>query len=166
MGKAIKLEDINIRAEIKPGDLGMIISLHGTIYHKENNHNLYFEAFVAHSIFELYSTYNPEKERFWIAEHEDKIAGIIALKGREDAAQLRYFLIVPEFRGIGLGNKLMDHFMTFAKECGYKRSYLYTTSELDKAAHLYKKFGYRLTEEQTSTRFGKELIEQRYDMEF
>jgi peptidyl-dipeptidase Dcp len=81
-----------------------------------------------------------------------------------DAAQLRYFLIDPRYRGIGLGKKLMELYMEFLHQCKYRSSYLWTTHELDAAASLYKKHGFKLTEEKESTAFGKPLREQRYDL--
>jgi peptidyl-dipeptidase Dcp len=83
---------------------------------------------------------------------------------RGEAAQLRYFLIEPEFRGLGLGSRLMSLYMGFLRECGYQQSYLWTTHELTTAAFLYKRCGFTLTEEKESTAFGKPLREQRYDL--
>jgi peptidyl-dipeptidase Dcp len=90
--------------------------------------------------------------------------GFLLLMDRGDAAQLRYFLIEPEYRGIGLGSKLMNLYMDFLHECGYQKSYLWTTHELTIAASLYKRHGFMLTEERESTAFGKPLREQRYDL--
>ena len=80
------------------------------------------------------------------------------------AAQLRYFLLLPEFRGIGLGKKLMELFMKHLKDKGYASAYLWTTNEQKEAAELYKKYGFVLTEEKPSSAFGKPLIEQRYEL--
>ncbi len=91
--------------------------------------------------------------------------GFLLLMHRENnAAQLRYFYIEPEYRGIGLGKKLMTLYVDFLKEKGYQSAYLWTTYELYSAASLYKRHGFQLTEEKKSTSFGKELIEQRYDL--
>jgi peptidyl-dipeptidase Dcp len=90
--------------------------------------------------------------------------GFLLLMDRGKAAQLRYFLIQPEYRGIGLGSKLMSLYMDFLQECDYQESYLWTTHELSTAAFLYKRVGFRLTEEKESTAFGKPLREQRYDL--
>ncbi|WP_230679989.1 GNAT family N-acetyltransferase [Pontibacter rufus] len=81
-----------------------------------------------------------------------------------NTAQLRYFLIEPEYRGIGLGKKLMDLYMAFFRAMGYTSSYLWTTHEQEAAIALYKRYGFRLTEEKPSTAFGKPLTEQRYDL--
>ncbi|HEU4934001.1 MAG TPA: GNAT family N-acetyltransferase [Pyrinomonadaceae bacterium] len=89
--------------------------------------------------------------------------GFLLLMHREaNAAQLRYFLLAPEYRGIGLGKRLMDLYMEFLHACGYKSSYLWTTNEQEAAASLYRRYGFVLTEEKESTAFGKALKEQRY----
>jgi N-acetylglutamate synthase-like GNAT family acetyltransferase len=160
------LERITIRNDIRPGDLGYIIFLHGTIYHHEYSHGVSFESIVAGGLHEFYSTYNPKKERLWIAEFNNEIIGSVALKNRQHTAQLRYFLIKPGFRGIGLGKKMMQLFDDFAEKCKYKDAYLWTTNELKAAAHLYKNHGFTLSQEKRSAAFGKQLTEQRYDKTF
>ena len=158
------LNDICIRTEIRPGDLGYVTYLHGALYSKEYNYSLKFENYVAKGLCEFYEKYNPKRNRIWACEHKDRIIGFLLLMDRGDAAQLRYFLVEPEYRGIGLGGKLLNLYMDFLRACGYKASYLWTTHELTTAAVLYKKLGFKLTEEKESTAFGKPLIEQRYDL--
>lgn len=160
----IALNDICIRTELRPGDLGYVTYLHGALYSKEYNYSLKFESYVAKGLCEFYEKYNPERNRIWACEHNDWMIGFLLLIDRGDAAQLRYFLIEPEYRGLGLGRKLLGLYMDFLHECGYKASYLWTTDELTTAAALYKKLGFKLTEEKESTAFGKPLIEQRYDL--
>ncbi len=80
------------------------------------------------------------------------------------AAQLRYFLILPGYRGIGLGKRLLDLGLEFLRERGYSSVYLWTVDELPVAASLYRRYGFRLTEEKPSTAFGKPLREQRYEL--
>jgi peptidyl-dipeptidase Dcp len=156
------LNDITIRTTLKPGDIGYVTYLHGTLYQKEYNYGISFEAYVAKGLHEFYEQYDPKKNRVWVCEHLGKIVGFLLLMNRGDTAQLRYFILLPEYRGIGLGNKLMTLYMSFLKQCGYKSSYLWTTHELYTAAHLYKKFGFSLTEEIDSEAFGKPLKENRY----
>jgi peptidyl-dipeptidase Dcp len=160
----ISLDDISIRSELRPGDIGYVTYMHGALYHREYNYGLQFENYVAKGLCEFYETYNPERSRIWACEHQDRIIGFLLLMDRGHAAQLRYFLIEPEYRGIGLGSKLMNLYMNFLRECGYKESYLWTTHELSTAAFLYKRHGFQLTEEKESTAFGKPLREQRYDL--
>ena len=160
----VALDEISIRTELQPGDLGYLTYLHGALYTKEYNYGIQFESYVAKGLCEFYEMYNPQKSRVWVCEHNDRMIGFLLLMDRGEAAQLRYFLIEPEYRGIGLGSKLMDLYMEFLHECGYQRSYLWTTHELTTAANLYKRFGCQLTEEIESTSFGKPLREQRYDL--
>ncbi len=159
------LSDITIRTSLKPGDIGYVTYRHGVLYEQEYNHGISFESYVAQGFHEFYKQYDPEKDRVWIAEHENRIVGFLLLMHRpNNAAQLRYFLIEPEYRSIGLGKKLMELYMAFYKEKGYTSSYLWTTHELEGAASLYKRHGFKLTEEMESTAFGKPLREQRYDL--
>ena len=160
----VSLNDISIRTELKPGDLGYIIHIHGRLYGKEYNYGIQFEAYVAKGLSEFYERYDPEKSRVWVCEHKDQMIGFLLLMDRGVSAQLRYFLIEREYRGIGLGSKLMNLYMDFLHECDYQRSYLWTTHELTAAANLYKRFGFQLTEEIESTSFGRPLREQRYDL--
>ena len=164
MNKTISLDDISIRTQLKPGDIGYVIYLHGALYGKEYGYGIQFESYVAKGLSEFYEKYNLERNRVWICEHKDRIIGFLLLMDRGKAAQLRYFLIEPEYRGIGLGSKLMNLYMDFLHECGYKESYLWTTHELSTAALLYKRHGFKLTEDKESTAFGKPLREQRYDL--
>ena len=160
----ISLSDLSIRTELRPGDFGYVTYMHGALYHREYNYGLQFESYVAKGLCEFYEKFNPERNRTWACEHNDRMIGFLLLMDRGHAAQLRYFLIEPEYRGIGLGSKLMNSYMDFLRECGYRESYLWTTHELSTAASLYKRHGFKLTEEKESTTFGKPLREQRYDL--
>lgn len=160
----MQYKGINIRTELRPGDIGYITHLHGHLYSQEYNYGISFEAYVAQGLYEFYQNYNASRDRVWICEKDNSIVGFLLLMHRgPGVAQLRYFILTPEVRGLGLGNKLMELYMEFLKEKGYTHSYLWTTHELPAAAALYKKHGFVLTEEHASTAFGKPLIEQRYD---
>jgi GNAT superfamily N-acetyltransferase len=160
----ISIEDIAIRTELRPGDLGYVTHMHGTLYFREYSYGLQFESYVAKGLCEFYETYNPKRSRIWACEHKSRMIGFLLLMDRGHAAQLRYFLIEPKYRGIGVGARLLNLYMDFLRECGYKESYLWTTHELESAAFLYKRLGFQLTEEKESTSFGKPLREQRYDL--
>jgi ribosomal protein S18 acetylase RimI-like enzyme len=161
----VTLDDIIIRTDPKPGDLGYVIYRHGKLYGDEYGFGVSFEMYVAAGMFEFYQKYDPQLDRLWICEHIGKVVGFLLLMHREkNAAQLRYFYVDKEYRSIGLGKKLMEQYMEFLKAKRYASSYLWTTHELDAAASLYKKHGFRLTEEKESTSFGKRLKEQRYDL--
>jgi GNAT superfamily N-acetyltransferase len=165
MATEITLENISIRTDLRPGDIGYITYLHGVLYAKEYDYGISFEGYVAAGFQEFYRQYDAEKDRVWICEHNSKIVGFLLLMHRpESTAQLRYFLLLPEYRGIGLGKKLMRMYMEFLNDKKYKHSYLWTTHELYSAASLYKREGFTLTEEKESLAFGKPLKEQRYDI--
>lgn len=160
----INLKDISIRTELKPGDIGYITHLHGDLYKQEYDYGIEFEVYVAEGLAEFYNEYDTEFDKVWICEHENKIIGFLLSEHRDNSAQFRYYLILPEYRGIGLGNKLMQLFIEHLKEKKYRSAYLWTTKELDTAAHLYKKYGFLLAEEKESYAFGKHITEQRYDL--
>lgn len=156
---------VSIRTELNSGDIGNIIYLHGRLYKEEYDYGISFETYVAKGLYEFYSQYDKEKDRVWVCEHHNSIVGFLLLMHREDTtAQLRFFILLPAYRGTGLGRKLMELFMQWIRDHGYRCAYLWTTNEQTAAAELYKKFGFRLTEEFDSTSFGKPLKEQRYEL--
>jgi peptidyl-dipeptidase Dcp len=160
-----EFKGISIRTHLKSGDIGYIIYLHGWLYKKEYNYSIAFETYVAKGLYEFYNQYDPTKDCVWICEHNHSITGFLLLMHRENhAAQLRFFIILPEYRGIGLGKKLMELYLDWLKDHNYHSSYLWTTHEQTTAAELYKKYGFKLVEEFDSTSFGKLLKEQRYEL--
>jgi peptidyl-dipeptidase Dcp len=161
----MQLRDITIRTTLKPGDIGYMTYRHGILYQQECSYGIEFESYVALGFHEFYSQYDLARDRVWVAEHENRIVGFLLLKHRpKNAAQLRYFLVEPEYRGMGLGKRLMELYMEFFRANGYTSSYLWTTHEQEPAIALYRQYGFVLTEEKPSTAFGKPLREQRYDL--
>lgn len=161
-----RLDDITIRSDLRPGDIGSVVHLHGALYGSEYGYGIGFEAYVALGLHEFYQNYDANRDRVWICEDDGAMVAFLLLMHRQDnAAQLRYFLVRPEYRGIGLGKRLMELFMQFLGECGYRSAYLWTVDELPAAASLYRRHGFVLTEEKpASAFFGKPLREQRYDL--
>jgi GNAT superfamily N-acetyltransferase len=96
-----------------------------------------------------------------VCEDARELVKFMLLMDRGAAAQLRYFILKPAYRGIGLGGKLMRLYIDFLKTARYTASYLWTTHELHSAAHRYKRAGFQLTEQKESTAFGKKLLEQK-----
>jgi peptidyl-dipeptidase Dcp len=162
--KTVVLDDISLRRALLPGDLGYIAYMHGDLYAKECGYGLNFEAYVLDGLGELAHEYDAEKDRIWMCEHEGRIIGVLVAQHRQSAIQLRYFIFLPEYRGIGLGKKMMAEFIAFMEQRGVKDAYLWTTDEQHAAISLYTRFGFKLTEEKPSNAFGKPLIERRYDL--
>lgn len=156
-------KDYSIRTELKEGDIISILNFHRDIYKKEYSYGIEFENYVRTGLKEFEDTYDPQSSRVWICESNNKIIGSLILENRGDSAQLRFFLIDPEFRGMGLGKALLNNFFDFVSDYGYKSAYLWTTNEQEKAIELYSKFGFILTSEIISCRFGKKLTEKRFD---
>ncbi|HTI09839.1 MAG TPA: GNAT family N-acetyltransferase [Puia sp.] len=165
MNQPIDLNSISIRTVLNAGDIGYITYMHGRLYKDEYDYGIIFETYVASGLVEFYQQYDPQKDRVWICEFENRIVGFLLLMHRESgAAQLRYFILEPECRGIGLGKKLMALYMDWLRGAGYSSAYLWTTHELGAAASLYQRYGFTLTEEKPSTAFGKSLVEQKYEL--
>ena len=153
-----------IRTRLLPGDLGLVAWLHGQVYTRECDYGLGFEGYVLKGLGEFALAYDPAKDRIWVCEDGGRMVGFLLGMHRErDEAQLRYFILLPEYRGSGLGKKLMTLFMDWLHEQGYRRAYLWTTHEQETATALYLRHGFRLTEEKESAGFGKPLRERRYD---
>ena len=163
--KKLSLKDIQIRTELKVGDLPFVIQAHSDLYQKEYNYGKTFEYYVIKGIAEFYEVYTPEKSRVWVCEHEGNRIGFLALMERGEAAQLRYFFMDENYRGIGLGKRLMELFMAFLKETGYQSCYLWTTTEQLAAAGLYQRFGFKWVEDMPSnSTFDRPVIEQKYEL--
>jgi len=161
---AIRLADISIRRTLQPGDLGYIAYIHGMLYARECGYGIDFEAYVLEGLGEFARQYNPEKDGVWICEHENKIVGFLVAFHRNDSIQFRYFIFLPEYRGIGLGKHLVEEFLAFMDERGCKNAYLWTTTEQQAAISLYTRYGFTLTGEKSSSAFGKPVTERRYDL--
>ncbi len=165
MNPSFTYKNISVRTELKAGDLGFVVYRHGKLYSEENGYGISFEAYVAGGLAEFYKSYDPEKDRVWVCEDGDQIIGfLLAMHRDQTTAQFRYFYLEPEYRGLGLGNKLMQLFMDFLKEKNYQFVYLWTTNEQMAATKLYQRYGFELAEEKDSNAFGKPLIEQRFDL--
>jgi GNAT superfamily N-acetyltransferase len=154
-----------IRHHIKPGDIGYLTHLHGILYAKEYGYDQTFEAYVAGGLAEFVQSLSLDKDRIWLAETNSRITGSIAIVGHSKVdAQLRWFLVHPDYRGLGIGKELLKYALQFCKERKYKTIFLWTTSELKAAGHLYACFGFSKTEEKTHKIWGKSITEERYDL--
>jgi len=156
-------DHVNVRCDLRPGDIGSVVSLHGVIYSREYGYDHTFEAYVAAGAAEFAQAFSPHQDRLWIAEAGGQTIGSIAIVRRsESEAQLRWFLIDPNWRGLGLGRILLQRALKFCRECGYRVIFLWTVSYLTVATHLYESAGFKKTEEKTSKLWGQTVIEERH----
>lgn len=157
--------EIALRCNLKPGDLGSIVRLHGILYAQEYGYDHTFEAYVAAGVAEFALSFKPEKDRVWITEREGSMVGSIAIVGRSAGeAQLRWFLIHPDSRGLGLGRMLLKEALQFCKERKYQSIFLWTLDNLTTATHLYRSSGFKKTDEKVHPQWGKTVREERYDL--
>ena len=148
----------------RPGDAGYVVYRHGVLYEREYELDQVFEKYVLAGVLAFLE--NPAGGEMWVAEVGDRIAGFIAVvRINPHTAQLRWFLIEPEFRGCGLGQRLMDTLMEFCRQQNYQHIFLWTFQGLDAARHLYERYGFRLTEEKPNNTWKNQLTEQRWDLD-
>jgi GNAT superfamily N-acetyltransferase len=153
-----------IRTELKPGDIGSLICLHGVLYAEEHGWDHTFEAYVAGPLAEFAKSRNP-RGRIWIVEESENVAGSIAIvEVSKEEAQLRWLLLHPNLRGQGIGRMLMKEAVSFCKAQGYAIVFLWTVSALAAAAKLYEEFGFHMSEETNSKIWGTTVTEQRYEL--
>jgi N-acetylglutamate synthase-like GNAT family acetyltransferase len=157
--------DIGLRHELRPGDIGAVVTTHGLLYSRELGFDATFEAYVAGPLAAFVLRESP-RERLWLAERDGRLVGCIAIVADSEAvAQLRWFLVMPEARGAGLGRRLIDDAVGFCRQAGYQRIILWTVSALAAAAHLYKSTGFRRVEANPGRRWGVDLVEEKYEMD-
>lgn len=155
---------IYIRHELHPGDIGYIIYLHGILYAEEQGFDHTLDAYVAGPLAEFAMAHSP-RERIWIVECDGKIVGSAAIiEFSESAAQLRWLLLDPDVRGIGLGRRLVEEAVEFSRSAGYSSVFLWTVDALTPAAAIYQSVGFRKTEEMTHKLWGCMVTEVRYDL--
>jgi len=160
------LEDLVFRHHLQPGDAGYLIYLHGDIYAKETGYNLEFETYVCKTFYDFLQSYSPDKDRVFLATWHGRIVGAVAILGHSvTLAQLRWLLVHPDMRGMGLGKKLVDDALAFCREKGYRQVYLLTTNQQTTAAALYTRAGFRRTEVTPQEMWGHRLYEERYELE-
>lgn len=153
---------ITLRNDIRPGDLGSIVQLHGTLYAREYGFDPTFEAYVAGPLSQFILSHG-QRDRIWIAERDKRLVGCIAIvAASERDAQLRWFLVDPAARGVGLGKRLMNEAISFGREMRYESIFLWTVSALTVAAKLYRSFGFECFENSPAKRWGVDVVEEKY----
>ncbi|MRG44288.1 GNAT family N-acetyltransferase [Chitinophaga sp. SYP-B3965] len=159
------MEDITIRHGLQPGDIGDMIRLHGILYAQEYQYDLAFETYVTQTLYEFMQTYDPARDRVWLASCYGELIGMIAIIGKgKGVGQLRWFLLRPEFRGMGLGKKLMGEAMAFCRAQNFRSVYLLTTHQQTTAGSMYMKAGFVKTASTPQSIWGQDLYEERYEL--
>jgi GNAT superfamily N-acetyltransferase len=161
-------DSIEIRRDLRPGDLGEIVAMHGRLYPAAYGVDSTFEAMVAASVAKAGSSGFPRsREGLWIVERDGEIGGSMAYTDEgAGVAMVRWVLLEPALRGRGLGRRLFGELLTEVEVHGYSRVALATFSDLREAARLYRSHGFEIVWAETGPRWGRdEITYQRYELE-
>jgi len=147
-------------------DLGWILARHAALYAKEYGWESQFKSLVAGIIADFLRGHDPEREGCWIAEHDGEPAGSVMLVNAGDGvARLRLLLVEPRARGLGIGARLVEHCVRFARDAGYRKITLWTQSVLVAARTIYQRTGFVLAEQNPHRSFGIDLVGETWELE-
>lgn len=149
--------EISLRSH-RPGDMGWVVQAHGELYAAEYGWGERFEALVAGIVEKFVNQLEPERERCWIAELDgERVGSVFVVKQSRTVAKLRLLIVEPRARGRGLGKRLVQECIQFARAKGYRRLVLWTQSNLAAARAIYKGCGFELKKTERHASFGVRL---------
>ncbi len=160
------LERQHILRAPTPGDFGWIVKRHAELYGEEYGWIAPFEGVCAQIVADFVNTYDAKRERCWIAElNGENVGSIMLAKENESVARIRLLLVEPKARGLGLGTRLTDECIRFARRAGYKKITLWTHRVLSAARHIYEKAGFKLMRSERHRRWGRAVVSEHWDLE-
>ncbi|WBB69309.1 GNAT family N-acetyltransferase [Micromonospora sp. WMMD812] len=153
-----------VRGADRPGDLGWVVMAHGEVYAHQFGWDTSFEGLVARIVADYASDHDPTREAAWIAEVDrERVGCIFCVAGDEPGvAKLRILLVTPAARGLGVGTRLVEECLAFARDTGYRQVTLWTNDVLVSARRIYEAFGFALSDEKPHRSFGHDLVGQNW----
>jgi DNA-binding MarR family transcriptional regulator/GNAT superfamily N-acetyltransferase len=151
--------------DLKPGDMGWVVQQHGEIYAREYGWNSEFEGLVAGIAAQIIKDFQPDWERCWMAELDgERVGSVFVVRKSKTVAQLRLLILTPAARGLGLGARLTDECLAFARARGYRKMVLWTNSNLIAARDIYAKRGFVLTQSEPYHGYGQDLVGETWEL--
>ncbi|MGH9522508.1 MAG: GNAT family N-acetyltransferase [Terriglobales bacterium] len=164
--KAKKANEKYVLRAPRGGDPGWVVWRHGVLYARDERYDMRFEALVAQLVGEFFQRNDSERERCWIAERNGENVGcVFVFRKSVRVAKLRMLLVEPSARGLGLGSRLIDECIQFAKTVGYHKMVLWTHKSLTQARRLYKNAGFKLVKAVPNPSFGRKLVDEFWEIE-
>jgi len=149
----------------RPGDMGWVVQSHGALYAQEYGFDERFEGLVAEIVARFVRTSDRKTDRCWIAEKDGRVVGSVFLvRKTRTVAKLRLLIVDPKARGLGIGVRLVDECVRFARQVGYRKITLWTQSILVAARRIYKAAGFRLIRSGRHHAFGRKLTEETWEL--
>ena len=149
----------------RSGDMGWVVQRHGVLYAQEYGFDEHFEALVASIVAKFIEHEDPSRERCWIAERGGVPVGCVFLvKASRKVGKLRLFLVEPDARGLGIGTRLVDDLLAFARAAGYRKVRLWTQSNLLAARHVYARAGFEKVDEEPHRSFAQDLVAETWEL--
>lgn len=149
----------------RPGDMGWVVQQHGEIYWREYGWNAEFEALVASIVAGMMKHHDPAWERGWIAELDgERVGSAFVVRKSKTVAQLRLLILTPAARGLGLGGRLTDECIAFARGKGYRKIVLWTNRNLDAARAIYARRGFTLVDSEAHHSYGRDLVGEHWEL--
>jgi DNA-binding MarR family transcriptional regulator/GNAT superfamily N-acetyltransferase len=150
----------------RPGDFGWIVKRNAELYAQDYGWVAPFEGVCAQIVADFVNKFDESREHCWIAESDGENVGAVMLANDGNGvARVRLLLVEPKARGLGIGARLVDELIRFARAAGYRKITLWTHSVLTAARHIYQKAGFKLMRSEEHQSWGRPVVSEHWDLE-